>query len=33
MVVAVIIIRTSIGLMSHSTWVLLDEALPDDELP
>ncbi len=32
MVVAVIIIRTSIGLMSRSTRVLLDEALPDDEL-
>jgi cation diffusion facilitator family transporter len=31
-VVTVIIIRTAIGLMSSSTRVLLDEALPDDEL-
>ncbi len=30
--VAVVIIRTSIELMSSSTRVLLDEALPDDEL-
>ncbi|HJW75765.1 MAG TPA: cation diffusion facilitator family transporter [Thermoleophilia bacterium] len=30
--IAAIIIRTAIGLMSQSTRVLLDEALPDDEL-
>jgi len=30
--IAVIIIRTAVGLMSNSTRVLLDEALPDDEL-
>jgi cation diffusion facilitator family transporter len=30
--IALVIIRTAVGLMSQSTRVLLDEALPDDEL-